>query len=310
MEERTTMTSPWFTKQGLDQWMHIDKEENERRRKLIAEGKIEGFDKIRYGLVSPLPGYFRRGFYDAWDTQDSSVGFVEKKPTPEGGKREPTDAFGLGTPAGETRKAVGLYKVFEGSDDNIFRTPALDIAPKQASTAPPKKKAKPPPGVEAPPLWTKSGQDFIAKYGAAEVLSSQFSGTPEVATASRVDPQWGVWKEDPFEDNAITNILKDLSKKGSQRYGEESQYVKSLKAGELDPAGGEPIRQTIAGINKAIYKDRKKGPLFNTDAIAATMMATNVKPILDRFGFDTTNVDKLIKEREESAMKFAREKSS
>merc|ERR1719456_1100868 len=122
----TKMDVPWFTKQGIEKWMQIDKEENEKRRKLVAEGKITGFDKVRYGLVAPLPGYFRRGFYQAWDGDEDDT------PMP--------DAF----EGAEPRKTLGFFRVFAGSDDNIAQGPPLkthtSMKKEAANVAPPKQK--------------------------------------------------------------------------------------------------------------------------------------------------------------------------
>jgi hypothetical protein len=318
---RTAITYPFWTKQGLEQWMQVDKEENERLRKLIKEDKIQGFDKVRYGLVGRLPGYFRRGFYDAFEAGNAAF-LVEDAEEFVGKEAEPEML--------KERETGGFWKPFQGSDENVFTNPGLNDQIKKreaevyAMPREKKQKPKPPPGVQPPPAWTKDGQAFIDKYGLAATVETGFQGTGAQMedvkggwkangyTAGGVDPQWGMFKEDPIKNNAFVKILQDLSEQGNRRYGEKSEYVQSLKAGTLDPAAGDPFRQSLNRIDDAIRKEDKgkPAPLFNTAAIEATMIATNVKPILERLGMDTKSVDKLLTEKEKEVMEVAKQRDA
>jgi photosystem I subunit 4 len=69
---RTEMTAPFFSKTGQEQWKAITEEENARGRERMKDPNNQGtFNRMRNGAVGLLPGYFRRGFSDAFDDDDS-----------------------------------------------------------------------------------------------------------------------------------------------------------------------------------------------------------------------------------------------
>jgi hypothetical protein len=129
---RTEMTAPFFSKTGQEQWKAITEEENARGRERMKDPNNQGtFNRMRNGAVGLLPGYFRRGFSDAFDDDDSrgkKAKKVDDFPIPDGSrKRDPLPMFKVFLDQGNEKFDATPWSRLDGDYTTFETSPVTQV---------------------------------------------------------------------------------------------------------------------------------------------------------------------------------------
>jgi len=329
-----TPTAPIYTKTGQDQWNKARKGGGPAawwptsgggekgvdnavawQRPGYATGGVEGFDvltrPVQEGTTSKkaqeAPNYWRWALPfvsdEAWEGKVDNTAEYQNSPWYT---RQGLEKWAIGAQAaGDEGEYDPLFS------KSLFADPASSSVKSGKSM---EKLVK-----DLPPPYSKAGVAYVNKNGIGDYarqyrinarINAETWRESAFGGESQVDPQWGklTEEEDPLKDDALTNTLKALAVASRERYG----TYDSPPVFETDPWKDSAILNTLRALSQAQAERLQfdKVPrTFKTAAISFTFLdlwEKNAK----RFGADTTEFNKFMKQQRAAITKSEEEKES